>query len=148
MHKKQSDLSHTDERHEAEINEREKTIEKLKAEKEELRNWLFKQSSIYKKVEKLSEQKVSNKKELTVLSNKEQANLKETVWEIHSDYLSEMKELYPALTDEDLLYLCLDKAGFSNLAISLCFGNINTHALAQRKYRIREKMKEQQETEK
>ena len=148
LHKKQSDLSHTDERHEAEINEREKTIEKLKAEKEELRNWLFKQSSIYKKVEKLSEQKVSNKKELTVLSNKEQANLKETVWEIHSDYLSEMKELYPALTDEDLLYLCLDKAGFSNLAISLCFGNINTHALAQRKYRIREKMKEQQETEK
>lgn len=148
LHKKQSDLSHTDEKHETEINEREKTIEKLKAEKEELRSWLFKQSNIYKKIEKLSEQKVSNKKELTVLSNKEQANLKETVWEIHFDYLSEMKELYPALTDEDLLYLCLDKAGFSNLAISLCFGNINTHALAQRKYRIREKMKEQQETDK
>lgn len=148
LHKKQSDLSHTDKRHEAEINEREKSIAKLKAEKEELRNWLFKQSSIYKKAEKLSEQKVSNKKELTVLSNKEQAHLKETVWEIHSDYLSEMKELYPALTDEDLLYLCLDKAGFSNLTISLCFGNINTHALAQRKYRIREKMKEQQETDK
>ena len=136
FHKKQSDLSHTDEKYKTEINEREKTIAKLKAEKEELRNWLFKQSSIYKKVEKLSEQKVSNKKELTVLSNKEQANLKETVWEIHSDCLSEMKELYPSLTDEDLLYLCLDKAGFSNLAISLCFGNINTHALAQRKYRM------------
>lgn len=140
LRKEQSAFSQEAEKYRYEIAERETTIEKLKTEKDNLRNWLFKQSSIYKKIAKLSEQKVSNKKELAVLPNNEQIKLKETIWDIYDDYIIEMKKQYPLLTDEDLLYLCIEKVGFSNQVISLCFGNTNTHAIAQRKYRIKERM--------
>ncbi|RJU38559.1 hypothetical protein DW896_21230, partial [Bacteroides sp. AM41-16] len=53
------------------------------------------------------------------------------------DYIAGIKAQYPKLTDEDLLFLCLDEIGFSSQTISLCFGNIDTHALAQRKYRMK-----------
>lgn len=140
LQKKQSDFTQETEMYKQEITERETTIEKLKTEKEDLRTWLFKQSNIYKKVTKLTEQKVTNKKELAVLTNNEQKKLKEVVMEIYNDYILNTKAQYPLLTDEDLLCLCLEKAGFSNQTISLCFGNTDTHALAQRKYRIKERM--------
>lgn len=140
LQQKQSDFIQEAEMHKQEIAERETTIEKLKTEKEELRTWLFKQSNIYKKVAKLAEQKVANKKELAVLTNSEQKKLKDIVMDIYDDYISNAKAQYPLLTDEDLLYLCLEKAGLSNQTISLCFGNTDTHALAQRKYRIKERM--------
>ena len=114
----------------------------MKAEKEGLRTWLFKQSGIYQKVEKLSKQKVTSKKELTVLTNHEQKVLKEVVMELYADYISDTQTQYPLLTDEDLLYLCLEKAGFSYQTIALCFGNTTTHVVAQRKYRIKERMNE------
>ncbi len=140
LRKEQSDFSQEAEKYRQEITERETAIEKLKTEKEGLRTWLFKQSSIYQKVEKLSKQKVNNKKELTVLTNNEQLKLKETIRDIYSDYITETQRQYPLLTDEDLLCLCLEKAGFSNQTIALCFGNTDTHALAQRKYRMKERM--------
>lgn len=140
LQKEQSDFTQEAEMYKQEIAQRETAIEKLKTEKEELRNWLFKQSNIYKKIAKLAEQKVANKKDLTVLTNSEQKKLKEVVMDIYTDYISNTKAQYPSLTDEDLLYLCLEKAGFSNQTISLCFGNTDTHALAQRKYRIKERM--------
>lgn len=140
LQKKQSDFTQETEMYKQEIAERETAIEKLKTEKEELRTWLFKQSNIYKKVAKLAEQKVATKKELAVLTNNEQKKLKEVVMEIYADYISETQKLYPSLTDDDLFYLCLEKAEFSNQTISLCFGNTDTHALAQRKYRIKERM--------
>ena len=123
-----------------EIADREKAIDRLKAEKAELHHWLFRQSGIYKKVDKLAGQKASNKKELAVLSNSEQAKLKETVWNIYAHYISELKNQHPLLTDDDLLCICLEKAGLSNEAISFCFGNTDTHALAQRRYRMKGRM--------
>lgn len=140
LQQKQSDFTQEAEMYKQEIAERETAIEKLRTEKEDLRTWLFKQSNIYKKVAKLAEQKVATKKELAVLTNNEQKKLKEVVMEIYADYISETKKRYPSLTDDDLLYLCLEKAEFSNQTISLCFGNTDTHALAQRKYRIKERM--------
>lgn len=140
LQKEQFNFTQETEMYKQEIAQRETTIEKLKTEKEELRTWLFKQSNIYKKIIKLAEQKVANKKELTVLTNSEQKKLKKVVMEIYSDYILDTKTQYPLLTDEDLLCLCLEKAGLSNQTISLCFGNTDTHALAQRKYRIKERM--------
>ena len=142
LRKEQSDFSQEAEKYRQEITERETAIERLKAEKEGLRTWLFKQSGIYQKVEKLSEQKVTSKKELTVLTNHEQKVLKEVVMELYADYISDTQTQYPLLTDEDLLYLCLEKAGFSYQTIALCFGNTTTHVVAQRKYRIKERMNE------
>lgn len=140
LQKKQSDFTQETEMYKQEIAERETAIEKLKTEKEELRTWLFRQSSIYKKVAKLAEQKVANRKELAVLTNSDQKKLKEVVMDIYADYISETQKLYPSLTDDDLLCLCLEKADLSKQTISLCFGNTDTHALAQRKYRIKERM--------
>lgn len=115
-------------------------IKKLSVEKEKLRIWLFKQSSVYKKILKLSEQKANNKKDLIVLTNAEQSRLKEVIMELYADFISDMKTHYPLLTEEDLLYLCLEKAELSNQTIALCFGNTDTHIIAQRKYRIKERM--------
>lgn len=140
LQKEQTFLKQEKEKIQQEVKERETSIEKLKKEEEKLKNWLFKQSDIYKKIIKLSEQKVSNKKELKVLTNAEKEKLTEIVFDIYADYKSCLKSQYPKLTDEDLLYLCLEKIGFSSQAISFCFGHFNTHALAQRKYRIKEKM--------
>ena len=120
----------------------ENRIQKLEEEKETLRTWLFEQSDIYKKIYKLSEQKVISKKELKVLTTAEQSKLKKTVWEIYSDYISEQQIKHAKLTDEDILYLCMSRTKLSNLAIALCFGHTDTHALAQRKYRLKERMKE------
>ena len=125
-----------------EISTHENRIQKLEEEKETLRTWLFEQSDIYKKIYKLSEQKVISKKELKVLTTAEQSKLKKTVWEIYSDYISEQQIKHAKLTDEDILYLCMSRTKLSNLAIALCFGHTDTHALAQRKYRLKERMKE------
>ena len=142
LQKEQSDFSQEAEKYRQEITERETAIEKLKTEKEGLRTWLFKQSNIYQIIERLSIQKVTSKKELTVLTNHEQKVLKEVVMELYADYISDTKTQYPLLTDEDLLCLCLEKVGFSNQTIALCFGNTDTHVLAQRKYRIKARMNE------
>lgn len=141
LQKEHSNLIQEKEKSQQEIQEREASIEQLKAEKVTLRNWLFKQSDIYNKVIKLSKQNVSSKKELKVLTDAEQKKLMETVLDIYADYISDMRTQYPKLTDEDFLYLCLDETELSPQTISLCFGNTDTHALAQRKYRLKGRMK-------
>lgn len=141
LQKEHTNLIQENEKSQQEIQEREASIEQLKAEKVTLRNWLFKQSDIYNKVIKLSKQNVSSKKELKVLTDTEQKKLMETVLDVYADYISDMRTQYPKLTDEDFLYLCLDEAGLSPQTISLCFGNTDTHALAQRKYRLKGRMK-------
>ena len=76
------------EKNNQEIQERENQIKKLKEEKLALRNWLFKQSDIYKKIIKLSKQNVSSKKERSVLTDAELKKLKETVLDIYTDYIA------------------------------------------------------------
>lgn len=122
-----------------EIEEREGTIERLKQEKQELRSWLFAQSDIHKKIDALSKQKVS-KRDLKVMSGTEQKKLKETIFGVYADYILEMQEQYPKLVEDDLLFLCLEDAKIELQTIALCFGYCDTHAISQRKYRIKEKM--------
>lgn len=137
LQKEQANLMQEKENNHQEILEREAHIEKLEAEKEALRNWLFRQSEIYAKITKLSKQEVSDKKELKVLTETEQKKLMKTVFSIYADHISYLKSQHSRLTDEDLLYLCLEKAEFSPQTIALCFGNTGTHILAQRKYRMK-----------
>lgn len=119
-----------------EIQAREYTIERL-------RNWLFAQSDIYKKIITLSKQEVSDKKEMKVLTNIELKKLHKTVFEIYIDYVSNIQKKYPKLTEEDILYLCLNEAKLQPLTIALCFGYNNTHPINQRKLRIKERMQEE-----
>ena len=127
-----------------EIQERESTIERLRQEKHELRNWLFTQSDIYKKIIALSKQEVSDKKAMKVLTNAELKKLQKIIFEIYADYISYLQKKYPKLTEEDILYLCLNEAKLQPLTIALCFGYNNTHPINQRKLRIKERMKDEE----
>lgn len=122
-----------------EIGKREQLITQLKQEKFALRTWLFQQAPIYKKVIMLSEQKVSHKKELKVMSTAEHGELQKTVLGIYAEYVSSLRAQY-RLTDDDLLFLCLEKADIPALTIALCFGHSDTSAINQRRSRLKTKM--------
>ena len=125
-----------------EIDKKERLIAQLKQEKLELRTWTFWQTPIYKKVMSLSEQKEVDKKARKVMTDVEREKLKKSVFEIYADYISPLQAQYSQLTEDDLLVLCLQEAGISPLAISLCFGHTDTVALNQRKSRLKKKMSE------
>ena len=140
LQKEYDNLKKEKESNRKEIEKREHVIEKLKEEKQELRSWLFTQSDIFKKVAALSNQEGSNKKDLKVMTNTDLGKLKETIFGIYTDYISEMQEKHPKLVEDDLLYLCLEKAKLSPQTIALCFGFSDTHTINQRKYRIKDRM--------
>ena len=125
-----------------EIAQKEQLITQLKKEKLALRTWLFQQTSIYKKVMSLSDQQQVNKKIRKVMAAAELDKLKKTTFEIYADYISPLQAQYSQLTEDDLLVLCLQEAGISPLAISLCFGHTDTVVLNQRKSRLKKKMSE------
>ena len=125
-----------------EIAQKEQLITQLKKEKLALRTWLFQQTSIYKKVMSLSDQQQVNKKIRKVMAAAELDKLKKTTFEIYADYISPLQAQYSQLTEDDFLALCLQEAGISPLAISLCFGHTDTVALNQRKSRLKKKMSE------
>ena len=125
-----------------EIAQKEQLITQLKKEKLALRTWLFQQTSIYKKVMSLSDQQQVNKKIRKVMAAAELDKPKKTTFEIYADYISPLQAQYSQLTEDDLLVLCLQEAGISPLAISLCFGHTDTVALNQRKSRLKKKMSE------
>lgn len=125
-----------------EIAQKEQLITQLKKEKLALRTWLFQQTSIYKKVMSLSDQQQVNKKIRKVMAAAELDKLKKTTFEIYADYISPLQAQYSQLTEGDLLVLCLQEAGISPLAISLCFGHTDTVALNQSKSRLKKKMSE------
>lgn len=133
-------LRHEQNKNVEESNRREKLIKQLEDEKLELRAWLFRQTPIYKKIMELSTQKEINKKERRVLTTVESDKLRKTIFEIYADYLSSLRTKYPRLTDDDLLFLCLQQIGFSSLTIAMCFGFSDTFAINQRKLRLKTKM--------
>jgi len=55
-----------------------------------------------------------------------------------------MKAACPSLTEEDLIFCCLEKLGMDDLIICHCMGNVGKQPENQRKYRIKKKMKEAQ----
>lgn len=143
LHQEKNDLKQEKENKEKQINEREKIIADLKEQRQQLFKWLFAQSTIYKKVIGLSNQTVHDKKAKKILTNKEQEQLKKTVFEIYNEYIASLKERYPKLTDSDLVFLCLQEASFDSRFIAICFGYSDTHPLNQKKYIIKERMKEE-----
>lgn len=132
---KEKTHSHLDE-----IVRKEKLIEELKKEKFNLRVWLFEQSPIYKKVYALSVQKVSDKKERKVMSEIEHKKLSQTVLGIFEDYIVPLRAAHPRLTDDDLLFLCLQEMNVSPLVIAMCYGYSDTSTINQRKSRMKSKM--------
>ena len=144
LHQEQSNLKKEQENIKRQIEEREQSIANLKTEKHRLLNWLLEQSNIYKRVITLSKQTVSNKKAMKVLTTAEQDQLKKTIFEIYHDYISFLQKKYSKLTESDLLYLCLQETSLDSQSIAICFGYSDTHPLSQKKYRIKERMIEEE----
>lgn len=123
-----------------EIEQKEREIETIKMEKEKLRSWLFRQSSLYAKIEKLSAQQKHNKEHIAVLTTADQRQLRTIIGQVYADYIEQLHTQYPKLNEDDILLLCLQLADLSPFAIALCFGNNDTQIVAQRKYRMKSKM--------
>lgn len=144
LQKEQSNFEQKQRNNEKQIEVREQIIAELNEEKLRLTKWLFAQSNIYKKVVALSNQMTSNKKEIKILTASEQKQLKDTVFELFQDSISSFKKAHPKLSEDDLLYLCLEKISFEPKTIAICFGYSDLHTLNQKKYRIRKRMMEEQ----
>lgn len=141
LRKERCDLEEEQKKKELQIKEREQTILSLKKEKQNLSNWLFTQSDIYKKISTLFNQKETDKKKIKVLTVAEQKRLKDTILSIYAEYTANLRQTYPRLTDDDLVLLCLQENSFDVQTIAICFGYGDTHPINQRKSRIKERMK-------
>ena len=135
-----AELKRNQENSAGEIEEKEREIEAMKLEKEKLRTWLFRQSALYARIEKLSAQQKHNKERIAVLTSAEQRQLRVIVGQIYADYIEQLRTQYPKLNEDDILLLCLQLADLSPFAIALCFGNNDAQIVAQRKYRMKSKM--------
>ena len=56
---------------------------------------------------------------MKVLTNAELKKLQKIIFEIYADYISYLQKKYPKLTEEDILYLCLNEAKLQPLTIAL-----------------------------
>ncbi|WP_303207807.1 hypothetical protein [Bacteroides oleiciplenus] len=140
LQQKHCDLEEEHKNKEKQIKIREQMIAQLQKEKLQLREWLFTQSDIYKKVYSLYNQKVTDKKNIKVLTSTEQIKLKDTILSIYADYAAILRQKYPRLTEDDVLLLCLQETSLDPKAIAICFGYGDTHTINQRKSRIKQRM--------
>lgn len=126
---------------EDEIREKEKLISKMINEKAELRNFIFSKTPIYHLIQKLSQQKRDNKKEIRVLTLKEQDTLRKTMFDIYNEHVDYLRTTYTKINEDDYLYCCLQLCKFDDYTIAYCFGNTDKQIVIQRRYRLKEKMR-------
>lgn len=129
------------EQYKKEIAQQELKIKKMIGEKEKLRNYFFMQTPIYKHIETLKNQESVTCKEARVLLYSEQALLKETLFQIYDEYVQYLHSTFPKLTDEDCIYCCLSLCDLDDQTIAYCYGNLDKQTAAQRRFRLKGKMK-------
>ena len=115
-------------------------------EKARLRNCLFTETSIFKRIQELSSQAKPGqdgvKRDPKVLLIKEQEKLKGVLFDIYDDYIRYLKDTYPKITNDDCIYCCLKLCEFDDQTIAYCFGNVSRQIVAQRRLRLKKKMAE------
>ena len=122
------------------ISQRESEIRRLADEKAELCNIIFKKTPIYRKVEQLSRQEKTTKKQnLRILLEDEQKQLRLSIMNIYKDYIAYLRQTYPKYTEDDCIFLCLSLCGWDDFTIALCFGNVNKQIIVQRRHRMKQK---------
>lgn len=130
----------------SESHEKEHMLQQMEEQISQLRSISFRRTPISRRLDTLAAQNSKEKKNIKVMTEKEQTELKQVIFEIYGDYICQLQSQCPKLTEADLLYSCLASAGLSTFAIALCFGNTDTGIVAQRKRRLKLKM-ETEETE-
>lgn len=141
-----SALKQSDMEREQEIALKQAELCRVIDEKARLRNCLFAETSIFKRIQELSTQaKLGQdgvKRDLKVLLIKEQEQLKGVLFDIYDDYIRYLKDTYPKITDDDCIYCCLKLCEFDDQTIAYCFGNVSRQIVAQRRLRLKKKMAE------
>lgn len=133
-----SSLRKEQEQNRQQISLKETEIRRLADEKAQLCSVVFKETAIYKKIEQLSRQKRSkNKQELRILLEDEQKQLRSTIIEIYREYIAHLYQVYPKYTENDCLFSCLSLCGLDDFTIALCFGNVNSQIVVQRRHRMK-----------
>ena len=124
----------------SEADKLENAIRKYREEKNTLQEWLFHESTVFKKVQSLRKQWVGGNKEQKVLNSADQEKLREIVRNVFVEKIKELRQLYPRLTEDDIFLLCLQEIGFDSQGIAICFGYGDTHVINQRKSRMKGRM--------
>ncbi|WP_431441270.1 tetratricopeptide repeat protein [Bacteroides hominis] len=141
-----SALKQSDMEREQEIALKQAELCRLIDEKARLRNCLFAETSIFKRIQELSTQAKPGqdgvKRDPKVLLIKEQEQLKGVLFDIYDDYIRYLKDTYPKITDDDCIYCCLKLCEFDDQTIAYCFGNVSRQIVAQRRLRLKKKMAE------
>jgi len=98
------------------------------------------ESKLFMKMDsyRLIEQKCEKK----CLAPDERQRLNEDIHYVFNWLIKTVEEACPSLTEEDIIFCCLEKTGLNNITICHCMGCISKHAVNQRKYRIKKKMHE------
>lgn len=141
-----SALKQSDMEREQEIALKQAELCRVIDEKARLRNCLFAETSIFKRIQELSSQAKPGqdgvKRDPKVLLIKEQEQLKGVLFDIYDDYIRYLKDTYPKITDDDCIYCCLKLCEFDDQIIAYCFGNVSRQIVAQRRLRLKKKMVE------
>ena len=141
-----SALKQSDMEREQEIALKQAELCRVIDEKARLRNCLFAETSIFKRIQELSTQAKPGqdgvKRDPKVLLIKEQEKLKGVLFDIYDDYIRYLKDTYPKITDDDCIYCCLKLCEFDDQTIAYCFGNVSRQIVAQRRLRLKKKMAE------
>lgn len=141
-----SALKQSDMEREQEIALKQAELCRVIDEKARLRNCLFAETSIFKRIQELSSQAKPGqdgvKRDPKVLLIKEQEQLKGVLFDIYDDYIRYLKDTYPKITDDDCIYCCLKLCEFDDQTIAYCFGNVSRQIVAQWRLRLKKKMVE------
>lgn len=124
-----------------EIQGKEESIMNMQKQLDNLRIHLFKDKPIYKKIQKLENQKESDN--IEILGSKDREELNKIILVIYADFYKELYHLCPILTEEDIFFCCLAKINFSIPLISACAGYPRAASARQRKHRIKKKLVEE-----
>lgn len=120
------------------LSNREEALQELRLNTLHLAQGRFAQSELYQKLCQLSEKE--GKQPMPVLSHADRERLHSEVFELFADYIQEMRESSPSLTDTDLFYLCLQESGLNNRAIAIGMGYSDLSGVRQVKKRVKEKL--------
>jgi hypothetical protein len=93
----------------------------------------------YEKIRRLSEKE---EKERKCFNHDEHRKLQEDIKVSFATFTKELQTACPKLSPGEIVFCCLVKVDIPLSVIVYCMGNTETSALKQRKYRIRDKMRQ------
>lgn len=100
----------------------------------------FRKKNIFARIIELSTQEKDKSKQ--ILTYEEQTLLWKELKKTFPLFMKDLRNTFPALTDDDIKLCCLVITGLSSHAISLCFTVSGTNAIKQRRHRLKTKMTE------